>query len=96
MEGDSSRVDYLEEFYGIDIVLAPFPKGGGTTTAKALWTGTLVVMFFGDSFLSRLGGSLMNNAGLEHWEASNEWEYIHKPVPFASDLKKLSTLREEL
>ena len=27
MEGDSSRVDYLEEFNRIDIVLAPFPYG---------------------------------------------------------------------
>ena len=55
-----------------------------------------MAMFFSDSFLSRLGGSLMNTAGLEHWVASNKEEYIHKAVSFASDLEKLSLLREQL
>ena len=55
-----------------------------------------MAMFFSDSFLSRLGSSLMNTAGLEHWVASNEGEYIHKAISFASNLEKLSTLREEL
>ena len=96
MKGDSSRVDYLEEVNGIVFVLASFPYGGGTTTAEALWMGTPVVTFFGDSFLSRLGGSLMNTAGLEHWVATNEEEYIHKAVSFASDLETLSLLREGL
>ena len=96
MEGGSSRVDYLKGFNGIDIVLAPFPYGGGTTTAEALWMGTPVMTFFGDSFLSRLGGSLMNTAGLEHWVASSEEEYILKAVSFASNLEELSLLREGL
>ena len=96
MEGDSSRAEYLEAFNRIDIVLAPFPYGGGTTTAEALWMGTPVMTFFGTSFLSRLGGSLMNTAGLEHWIACNEEEYIDKAVSFASDLVKLSLLRKEL
>ena len=58
--------------------------------------GTLLAMFFSDSFLSRLGSSLMNTAGLEHWVASNEGKYIHKAISFASNLEKLSTLREKL
>ena len=55
-----------------------------------------MAMFFSDSFLSKLGDSLMNTASLEHWVVSNEGEYIHKAISFAFNLEKLSTLREEL
>ena len=93
LEGSSTRNDYLSCYNRVDIVLSPFPYGGGTTSAEALWMGVPSVVKKGQYFLSRIGESIANNAGLSDWIADNDDDYIVKALKFSSDLEALSALR---
>jgi predicted O-linked N-acetylglucosamine transferase (SPINDLY family) len=94
LEGRSPRGEYLSCYSRVDIVLSPFPYGGGTTSAESLWMGVPVITKKGDHFLSHLGESIAHNSGLSDWIASDEEEYVAKAVAYASDIDALSDLRK--
>jgi protein O-GlcNAc transferase len=93
LEGRSPRGEYLECYDRVDIALAPFPYGGGTTSVEGLWMGVPFITKKGTHFLSHLGESIAHNSGLSDWVASDEGEYIARAVAYAHDLKALSLLR---
>jgi len=95
-EGYSPRQDYLESYNKVDIVLSPFPYGGGTTVCEGLWMGVPAIVKSGEYFLSSIGESIMNNSGLKEWVALTEEEYIEKAIRFALDENKLAVLRSEM
>lgn len=96
LEGQSSRVDYLKSYQGVDIALDPFPFPGGTTTVEALWMGVPVLTLPGDRFLSRQGAGLLLNAGLPEWIATGKEDYVARAVAHAADLDGLALLRGRL
>jgi len=61
--------DHLATYNLVDIGLDPFPYSGGTTTVEAMWMGVPVLGLKGDRFVSRIGESILNNAGLGDWIA---------------------------
>ena len=46
--------------------------------------------------MSRTATSIAHNAGLSDWIATSEDDYVAKTIQFASDLPKLSALRNQL
>ena len=96
LEGSSSRLKYLAAYNSVDIALAPFPYGGGTTSAEALWMGVPVIVKRGNHFLSHLGESIAHNAGLSNWIASDEDDYVTKAIEFSANLDDLAVLRSRL
>ncbi len=80
----------------IDIALDPFPCNGGTTSMDTLWMGVPFVSLAGRHFVSRMGVTILTNAGLPELIAQNIDEYISITVDLATDLKKLHKLREGL
>ncbi len=79
-----------------DIALDPFPFNGHTTSCDALWLGVPVVMMRGRTYVSRFGGSVLVNVGLEHQIADSRAAYVDAAVRLASDLPALAALRGEL
>jgi protein O-GlcNAc transferase len=49
----------------IDIALDPFPCVGGTTSMDTLWMGVPFVTLAGKHFGSRMGVTILTNAGLQ-------------------------------
>ena len=93
LEGVSPRAQYLECYNRVDIALSPYPYGGGTSTAEALWMGVPSIIMRGDYFLSHLGETIAINAGLSNLIANDKEEYVQKAVALASDTGALSELR---
>lgn len=101
---DRNRIQLLQRTSGldahlltynqIDIALDPFPYCGTTTTCEALWMGVPVLTLEGQSFVSRVGASLLRNAGLEDWIAPDERDYLHKALQFSRDLDSLNAYRQ--
>ena len=60
----------------MDVALDPFPYGGATTTAEALWMGVPVVSLRGEGMVGRLSASLLHHAGLEQWIADDIDAYV--------------------
>jgi predicted O-linked N-acetylglucosamine transferase (SPINDLY family) len=76
LEPPSQRAEYLAAYARIDIALDPFPFPGGTTTVEALWMGVPVLTLAGERMISRQGVSLLMNAGLPDWAASDADDYV--------------------
>lgn len=96
LEGQSSRVHYLESYNKIDIALDPFPYNGGTVSVEALYMGVPVLTLKGDRFLSRIGESIAYNVKMDHWIANNKVDYIEKALDFSSDQNFLADMRSKL
>lgn len=96
LEGASPRTELLAAYNRVDLALDPFPYGGGTTSYEALWMAVPVLTQWGSRFLSRVGASIVQHAGLPEWVASSEDDYVAKAVGFASDLPRLAALRAGL
>jgi protein O-GlcNAc transferase len=91
-----TRDQHLKTYHNIDIALDTFPYAGTTTTAEALWMGVPVVSLRGDSFISNVGESVLENTGLSEWLANDVDDYIKKAISFSSDLTYLTNLKSKL
>jgi len=96
LEGASPRAELLGAYGQIDIALDPFPYPGGTTSVESLWMGVPVLSLKGDCFLSHIGESILHNAGLEDWIASDCYDYVARAKGHAAELESLAALRKEL
>lgn len=94
--GSSPHAELLAAYSDVDIALDPFPYNGGTTTCEALWMGVPVITRSGDRFVSRVGSTILDNAGCKEWIAGSAEEYVEKAVQLASDLARLSEVRAGL
>lgn len=95
-EGASPREELLAAYGRVDIALDPFPYPGGTTSAESIWMGVPVVTKDGDTFLSRVGKTIITNAGLADWVADDLNDYISRAVAFAKDIPTLAVLRRNM
>lgn len=83
---------YFSTYAEVDIVLDPFPRTGGTTTAEALWMGVPVVTLAGQRYVERISASKLTALGLGDLIADDREAYIDKACALARD----SNLRGEL
>lgn len=80
----------------IDIALDPFPCNGGTTSMDALWMGVPVVTLAGKHFSSRMGVSLLTNAGMPELIAQDKSAYVEIATALAKNSERLASLRDRL
>ena len=78
--GHLTRPKYLTTFNDIDIALDCFPYNGHTTSCDGFWMGVPLVTLTGNSYVSRMGVSLLTNLGLPEWIARTPEEYVSLAV----------------
>ena len=96
LEGGAPRAELLRAYQRVDIALDPFPYPGGTTSIEGLWMGVPVLTLAGDRFLSHIGESILHNAGLPEYIATDQDNYVARAVLHAGDLPRLEILRRGL
>jgi len=94
--GGSSRWDHLAAYGRVDLVLDPFPHGGGVTALDGLWMGVPMVTLLGERIPSRMGASILTTLGLREFIASTPEEYVALAIHYVRDLSRLAVLRAEL
>lgn len=92
----SDVMAHLEMFNSVDIALDAFPYNGTTTTCEALFMGVPVVSLAGRAHVSRVGASLLANAGFPELVAESENDYIEKAVGLAGDNTQLLHYRSSM
>lgn len=70
-----SDADHLARYRVADLALDTFPYGSHSTAADALWVGCPLVAVTGESFVSRVSGSVLRAAGFPELVASSLGEY---------------------
>lgn len=83
---------YYKSYHGVDIVLDPFPRTGGTTVADALWMDVPVVTLTGRRYASRIATSKLRALNLGNWCAGSLIEYVN----IALKLARSPMLRAEI
>jgi len=78
--------EHLKQYRHLDIALDPVPNGGCTTTCEALWMGCPVITLAGIHYVSRMSTAVLRGAGLPHWVASTEDNYVQLAVMQAQNL----------
>jgi protein O-GlcNAc transferase len=92
----SSTREHLACYHEIDIGLDTFPYNGTTTTCEAMWMGVPVITLQGNTHASRVGASLLSNAGVPDLIAKTTDDYLSTAVNLAKDLERLQSLRDRL
>ncbi len=77
-----------------DLFLDTFPYNAHATCSDALWMGVPVVTCAGDTFPSRVAGSLLRTLGVPELVASSPEEYYELAYTLATDGRRREKLRE--
>lgn len=96
ISGNLPYTDYYNSYSSVDIVLDPFPRTGGTTTADALWMGVPVVTLAGDRYAGRISASKLHAVGLDNLIADSPDQYVEIAARLAKDEDYRRSLRQEL
>jgi protein O-GlcNAc transferase len=88
--------EHLHAYHDVDIALDTFPYHGTTTTCEALWMGVPVVTLAGTAHVSRVGVSLLTNAGLPELIADSSEEYVRIASELAGNHNRLDELHSGL
>jgi len=87
---------HLEYYQQADIALDTYPYHGTTITCETLWMGVPVVTLMGQTHISRVGVSLLQNAGLPEPVAQSPEEYLKIASDLAGNPTRLAELRATL
>jgi len=88
--------DHLARHRLADLVLDTFPYNAHTTASDALWAGCPVLTMAGQTFPSRVAGSLLRTIGLPELIATSLQEYEELALRLARDAEFLDDLRARL
>lgn len=84
---------HLTRLQCCDLMLDPWPYGGHTSTADALFAGVPVIALAGTNFASRVNGSLLHAAGLGVLVQPDTDAYIRTVVGLLRNKAELARLR---
>lgn len=91
-----SRAEYLARYRVVDLTLDSFPYGSHTTAADALWAGCPLVAVTGETFASRVSGSILRAAGLPELVTGSLEEYRTLVLDLTRDAPRRQELRARL
>jgi protein O-GlcNAc transferase len=91
-----SNAEHAARHRVIDLFLDTFPYNAHATASLALRMGLPIVTLSGETFQSRVAGSLLHAMGFDHLITSSLKEYETKVVELASNLEALRTLRQQI
>jgi protein O-GlcNAc transferase len=88
--------DHLARYRLADLALDTFPYTSHTTASDALWTGCPLVTCAGETFASRVAGSILIAAGLPELVTQSLADCERLVVNLATNPEKLRDLRRKL
>ncbi|HEY3299159.1 MAG TPA: tetratricopeptide repeat protein [Methylophilaceae bacterium] len=88
--------DHLSRHKLADLFLDTTPYNAHTTASDALWTGLPVLTCAGESFASRVAGSLLSALNLPELVTTTLAEYEATAMMLASNPKTMTSLRNKL
>lgn len=88
--------EYLAQYRLADLALDTFPSVSHATASDALWMGCPIVTRAGETFASRVAGSILINAGLGELVTQSAAECERKVLELATSPGRLKEIRAKL
>lgn len=88
--------EHLGRLQLADLVLDTAPYGAHTTASDALWAGVPILTCAGETFPSRVAGSLLHAIGLPELITENEQDYLATALSLANEPGLLDACRAKL
>ncbi len=88
--------DYLARIPLADLFLDNHPYNAGSTANDVLWMGLPMLTLAGQSFVSRMAGSLIRSAGCDELIVDNHAAYVQRAIALAGDPVILKDIRRRL
>jgi protein O-GlcNAc transferase len=92
----AAQADHLARHRCADLFLDTQPYNAHTSTSDALWMGLPVLTCTGETFASRVAGSLLHAAGLPELVTGTLEDYERLAAELAADPTRLAALRQRL
>ena len=80
----------------IDLFLDTFPYNSHTAASDALWGECPILTMAGDTFASRVGGSLLTEIGCPELITYSQEKYFDTAIDLFSNPKKLTKIKEKI
>jgi protein O-GlcNAc transferase len=93
---EAPYLEYLARYRCADLFLDTLPFNGGATVSDAVSMGVPVLTCAGDSFASRMAGSVLTSLGLPELVTYSLEEYAAAATALAQDPQRLGQLRRKL
>jgi predicted O-linked N-acetylglucosamine transferase (SPINDLY family) len=93
---EAAQSDHLGRLQLADLVLDTSPFGAHTTASDALWSGVPIVTCAGDTFPSRVAGSLLQAVGLPELITANVEDYFSVALLLANNPDALAACKAKL
>lgn len=93
---DMQQQEHLGRLQLADLVLDTSPYGAHTTASDALWAGVPVVTCAGETFQSRVAGSLLHAVGLSELVTTSEEDYFTVALTLATDIELFEACKAKL
>ena len=90
------NAEHLARYRYADLFLDTFPVNAHTTASDALWAGLPLLTCSGDTFVSRVAGSLLHGVGLPQLTVSDLGAYETLALRLAQQEVELRDLRQHL
>lgn len=87
---------YLARLRTADLFLDSFPYNAGSTCNDALFVGLPILTCAGDTYVSRMAGSLVTTAGVPELVAHSLEDYEAQALRLASEPKRLKAIKDRL
>jgi protein O-GlcNAc transferase len=88
--------EHIARFKVADLALDTFPCGSHTTGSEVLWAGCPMITRVGETFTSRVAGSLLRAAGLPELVTDSAQAFVELAVELGNDRSRLAALRAQL
>lgn len=80
----------------IDLFLDTYPYNAHTSASDALWAGCPILTMSGDTFASRVAGSILKEIGCDELITNDIEEYFKKALYLANNKKDLMELKNKI
>jgi len=92
----NSYEEHVSRYCSADIFLDTFNYNGHSTLVECIWSELPFVTLLGESFSSRVGGSILHSLDLDELICNSIEEYIEKIVFYSSNKQKLEVLKNKI
>ncbi len=92
----TTHPDHMLAYQQCDLVLDPWPHGGGAVSLECVWMGVPILTRYGTQPSGRTAASVLTCMNRAEWVAGDDEDYIAKAVSISSDAKSLAECRKTL